>query len=262
MHDTLVVAHEIIRPWPARSGLAATGSRGDGVRWRMRLNHQHTTVCLAEDGPHRAGPFPWWKPGSYSRFWRLAGRDFYWPPLVTIWHREPRGHDSGEVCPHTRRVFNEAKHEWRWVPASGWRWHVWHWRIQVHPYQRWRRRLLTRCAWCGGRDRRNDPVNISHSFDGERSRWWRGECGLYHRDCSSVEQAHRTCRCGAPLLEPGQNHGRCLVCGLVRPYGFTPGEADQLLAALRPGSRIPAVMRPGLEAAWAEQRAARETSDG
>lgn len=30
------------------------------------------------------------------------------------------------------------------------RWHIWHWRIQVHPWRKLRRRLFDRCAECGG----------------------------------------------------------------------------------------------------------------
>jgi len=52
MHDPMVVAFEIRRPWPRRR--------------------------------------------------RLVGRR-YWPALITIWHVEPNGHDSGEVCKHSHR---------------------------------------------------------------------------------------------------------------------------------------------------------------
>jgi hypothetical protein len=250
MHDPMAVAHCIVRPWPQRTSLSATGVKGDGVRWRMRLHHQHTAYCLAHDPPHPEGAFPWWKKSSYSRFWRIAGRDYFWPPLITVWHREPGGHDSGEVCPHTRRVFDEKTHKWQWVPVRRWRWHVWHWRIQVHPYQSARRRLLTRCAWCGGRSRKGDYVNVSHSWNGLQAHWWQGERGLYHLDCSSVEQAHRTCGCPVPSVASDQNFGNCRNCGKFRPYGFEPDEAHRLLNALPTGSRIPVELRPALERAW------------
>lgn len=60
MHDPMVVAFEIPRPWPQRSPLPATGTHHDGVRWRIRLNHQHVSGC-ENDPPHKDGPFPWWK---------------------------------------------------------------------------------------------------------------------------------------------------------------------------------------------------------
>ena len=38
------------------------------------------------------------------------------------------------------------------------RWHVWHWRLQVHPWQMLRRRLFDRCYHCGRRFAKNEPV--------------------------------------------------------------------------------------------------------
>lgn len=66
MHDPKVIAFDIPRPWPQK----------------------HTTM--------RRNP-PRWKIGI-SRFWYLNGSEFYWPPLVTVWHNEPGGHDSGTIC--------------------------------------------------------------------------------------------------------------------------------------------------------------------
>lgn len=259
MHDPMVVAFAIVRPWPQRTSFSATGSRGDGVRWRMRLNHQHTSYCLEHDPAHRDGPFPWWRPGSYSRFWRVAGRDVYWPALVTIWHVEPHNRDSGDVCPHYRR-WQDEDGKWQSRSLHAWKWHVWHWRIQVHALQALRRSLLTRCAWCGGRSRSGDPVNISHSWDGPKSRWWHGERGLFHHDCSSVEHAQRMCLCAIPVLARG-DYGKCEGCAKFRGYGSVPDEADRLLTSLPAGSRIPAAMKPELEARWAERRARKEAAE-
>jgi hypothetical protein len=138
-------------------------------------------------------------------FWILAGRGLYWPSLITVWHRDPSGYDS-TTCP-----------TWQ---SRAWRFHIHHWRLQVHPLQHWRRRLLTRCTWCGGRSVKGDQVNVSHQWDGPRSRWWQGERGLFHRDCSSIERAHATCVCELPVLDRG-NYGRCAVCDRFRPFGLT-----------------------------------------
>jgi hypothetical protein len=186
MHDPLVVAFEIKRPWPRR---------------RTR-------------------------PGRH-----------YWPALITVWHREPRGADALSVCKHGTR----------------WRWHVHHWRLQVPPLQHLRRFLLTRCAWCGGKSRKGDMVNVSHSWDGPTGRWWQGEPGLYHSDCSSVMSAHRKCFCADPLLSY-DDHGRCAFCGRFRSYRQVPDEADRLLASLPKGGRITPEARPAIEAAWAARR--------
>ncbi len=189
MHDPLVVAFEIRRPWPTRRD---------------------------------------------SRGWR------YWPPVVTVWHREPGGADANTVCKY----------------SGHWRWHVHHWKIQIRPAQALRRSLLTRCAWCGGRSRKGDMVNFSHQWDGTRGRWWRGEPGLFHEDCSSVEHAHSLCFCAVPVLAHG-DYGRCEACGGFRAWNQIPDEADRLLAALPEGGRITPEARPAIEAAWAGRRARR-----
>lgn len=109
-----------------------------------------------------------WRVGG--PFWVLAGRGLYWPALITVWHHDPSGYDD-TTCRRTR-----------------WRLHVHHWRIQVPPLQQLRRRLLTRCARCGGRSVKGNPVNISHQWDGPRGRWWQGEPGLFHHGCSSTKR--------------------------------------------------------------------------
>lgn len=262
MHDPLVVAWGIRRPWPQRSSLPATG---DPVRWRIRLHHSCGTWC-ADDPPHKSGSFPWWKPGSYMSHWRLAGRDFYWPPLVTVWHREPGGRDALTVC--SRRYQDKAG---KWHYSKGWKWHVFHveWRkplicvpfltviqlpypvirqgyhLQFPPLQQLRRRLLTRCAWCGQRDAKGSAVNVSMQWDGPRGRWWQGEPGLYHSECTGRAEADRTCTCDDPLLAGRSSYGRCLLCGRFRPHGLTP----ERLARARMLQAQPAGQRPAREPA-------------
>ncbi|MET9880791.1 hypothetical protein ABZZ36_40250 [Actinacidiphila glaucinigra] len=155
-----------------------------------------------------------------SPFWILAGRRLYWPSLITVWHRDPSNSDD-ITCGRTR-----------------WRTHVHHWRIQVHPYQQLRRRFLTRCAWCAGRSIKGDPVNISHSWDGPRARWWQGEPDLFHHDCSEIQTGHATCVCTHPALEQGI-YGRCARCQRFRPFGIT----DVHLAGARELHAIPAGAR-------------------
>lgn len=159
-------------------------------------------------------------------FWTIAGRGLYWPALVTVWHRESGGKDAFAVCGPAGR--------WQW------RWHVHHWHLQFPPLQHLRRRLLTRCAWCGGRSRRRDAVNVSHTWDGLKSPWWRGERGLFHSDCSSIEAAHRACVCDDPLTDHG-DYARCALCGGYRGWGRTAGRVahDAALKAIPVGQRKP-----------------------
>jgi hypothetical protein len=185
MHDPMVVAFEIRRPWPRRSS-------GSGRR--------------------------------------------YWPSLVTVWHVEPGGRDSGDVCPHYRTI-RRPDGKKRTVVLHGWRWHVHHWRIQIHPLQALRRRALTRCTWCGGRSQRTDLVNTSHG-SGRRASWWRGEQGLYHSDCSSIATAHAVCICHHPVLIDG-GYGRCARCNKTRAFGVTAGQLERtrILAEVPKGAR-------------------------
>ncbi len=146
----------------------------------------------------------------------IWGRALRWPSLITVWHRDPSGYDD-ITCRGKR-----------------WRLHVHHWRLQLHPLQQWRRRLLTRCTWCGGRSVKGDAVNHSHQWDGPRARWWEGERGLFHADCSAIKRAHSTCICEAPILDSG-NYGRCARCDRFRPFGIT----DAHIARTRDLQAIP-----------------------
>jgi hypothetical protein len=163
----------------------------------------HDPLCVAFTVPR-----PWPK--------RMAVTGHrYWPALVTVWHREPGGHDSGTICRHY------TQRDGKVYLSDRWRVHAHHWKVQIHFLQGLRRRLLTRCAWCAGRHTKGDPVNVSHSWDGPRAPWWRGERGLYHRDCSAIKTAHCTCVCELPVLEHG-TYGRCARCGRFRAFGTTP----------------------------------------
>jgi hypothetical protein len=255
VHDPDVVAFEIVRPWPQRSSLPTPGL-GD-TRWRFLMHHEHHEPYCTVNDCH-GNPFPWWKPRSWARFWVLAGREFYWPAMVTVWHREPGGRDSGEVCKHTRRVWDEAARKWRHKRANGWRWHVHHWHLTFPPVREARRWLLTRCEWCHGPSRKGDPVNHSLSWDGEKSPWWRGERGLFHQECTSVHLAHALCFCEVPTFAGRRDYGQCTACGKLRAWRQEPDEADRWLAALPAGSRITAEVRPLVEAAWRERRTRRE----
>jgi hypothetical protein len=186
----------------------------------------------------------------------------YFPALITVWHREPGGRDSGEVCRHYRR-WQDDDGKWQTTLLRAWRFHVHHWHLQVHPLQRLRRWALTRCAWCGGRQRKQDPVNVSHQWDGPRGRWWQGEPGLFHQDCSMVDRAHAKCLCVVPVFGPDgggwpRDYGHCLTCGRFRGWRSEPDAADRILAGLPSGSRLTAEVRAAVEPAWAERRRLRE----
>lgn len=71
------------------------------------------------------------------------------------------------------------------------RWHVWHWRLQIHPWQTFRRWALSRCAGCGsGFAWGYSPT--SFGWGGKRPKFLCGEVGIYHSECADkVMRDHR-----------------------------------------------------------------------
>lgn len=212
MHDPMCVAFTIPRPWPKRQ------KRTFGpARWRLK-----------------------------GKFWNIAGRGIYWPSLVTVWHVEPGGRDSGTVCKY--------RDHWK---------HPHHWRIQVHPLQNLRRWALTRCEWCGGRSRKGDYVNCSKQWDLERGPWWRGERGLFHGGCTGIHEAHAACLCEDGIYDSelsGWGYGTCAKCGKRREWRSDDrraapiDEARRILATIPEGQRDPAKTAQ-VRALWAAHRA-------
>lgn len=169
----------------------------------------------------------------------LNGTEYYWPDLVTVWHNEPGGADSGTVC------------HWR---DSRWRLHVHHFSLQIHPWQDFKRWAFTRCAWCGGVSRKGDRVDNGYGWSDPPKRpfWW-GESGLYHRDCMSVHDAHSICYCEDPALSHG-DYGQCSKCGRFQAWRSGPTPAQRLLSKLRHGEHISDQLRPEVEKLWKQQR--------
>jgi hypothetical protein len=229
MHDPLVVAFDIRLPVPLKTS---------------------PTFKKIPGGKH------WY----FSKRWyfQFGQRAWRCPILVTVWHREPGGHDSGEVCKHYRRY--ETIDGWKTKTLKSWRFHVHHWHIQVPALQALRRRLLTRCAWCGGKSNRRDPVNISHSWDGPRGRWWQGEPGLFHSYCSGVVGAKKQCLCDNPLTQDGSMYADCLLCGQRRygPMDPTRLAINRLYATVEDGRRPSDDVRQRIKALVAERKEANQ----
>ncbi len=189
MHDPSVLVLSIIRPYPKRAPYRDSKRFHSLPRWSWRL--PLVTV---------------------------AGRGFYFPSLMDVWHEEPDGRDAGEVCgyPHGRELLA----------------HLRHLRVVLPPVLALSRKFLTRCSWCGqGQSRRKGPVNSAHSWN-ERGRWWQPERGLYHSGCSAVASAHRTCVCAEPLVRDERFGGKCGVCGHYRLGSVIRGEAGLLATRL------------------------------
>lgn len=78
------------------------------------------------------------------------------------------------------------------------RWHVWHWRIQLHPWQTFRRWAFSRCCKCGkGFAWGYSPM--SGSWDHVRPKWFCSEVGSYHHDCNNPADT------GGPVMAEPKN---------------------------------------------------------
>lgn len=143
----------------------------------------------------------------HDAFFRLGRRwEWYLPAVITVWHRDPQTDGSDRSCSNRARARRQAAiKQHRFLAAAFWDWwwrrydwfHWRHWWVQLDFAQDLRRRLLTRCATCGGRSTGKRPVNHSLQWsDGRpksfRDRWLRGEEGLHHGDCSALASIRQT----------------------------------------------------------------------
>lgn len=165
MHDPMVVAWEVPLPIPRRVSYRDHYVKKPTGIWRKRRTN-----------PENLGDpvYPWYRLEGYQG--AVGGKALGLYRVATIWHVEPNGHDSGEVCKH----WEDGK------PKRAWKWHVHHWHLQIHPLQKARRYIFERCELCG----RRYPwgyVPISHQWDRQRDgHWWNITAGAYHHECSSL----------------------------------------------------------------------------
>lgn len=81
--------------------------------------------------------------------------------------------------PRERRIEAHAAIIYGWVLRAErhWyqhpRWHIWHWSLQVHPWQQLRRRFWDKCCICG---KRGFPKGESAMGDWGGSRLWHASC--------------------------------------------------------------------------------------
>ncbi len=77
-------------------------------------------------------------------------------------------------------------------PRRAWykhpRWHVWHWRLQIHPLQNFMHRHISRCDVCG--KRMKDSVRIGTCWDRPHVAWWKRifikrPWYVRHEDCAN-----------------------------------------------------------------------------
>nr|AMP54236.1 hypothetical protein [uncultured bacterium]AMP54320.1 hypothetical protein [uncultured bacterium]AMP54354.1 hypothetical protein [uncultured bacterium]AMP54432.1 hypothetical protein [uncultured bacterium] len=134
MYKSHTLAFSIRRPWPKRE---PAFERSEQPRWKLR-----------------------------GTFWTIAGRQWYWPSLIEIYHVEPHDFDTRTPCMSRR-----------------WRLHFWHWRFQIIPVQSMKQFLFERCIECG-KGYSWGYATFSHEWHEQKSRWFRVTRRAYHYECS------------------------------------------------------------------------------
>jgi hypothetical protein len=76
------------------------------------------------------------------------------------------------------RLYRGFSRKWWQHP----RWHFWHWRFQIHPLQKFKRRAFSRCYYCGGRLKWNEPV-IGLQWYNAGPKWFRNTKKIAHSKC-------------------------------------------------------------------------------
>lgn len=74
-------------------------------------------------------------------------------------------------------ILRKEQHWWQHP-----RWHIHHWKFQVHPLQSFKRWAFTRCAACGNGFRWNES-GYTTSWSGGGPQWFRSEQHVYHDKC-------------------------------------------------------------------------------
>lgn len=185
MHDPMSVAFEIRYPWRAYTK-AERAARPDS---EFTQTYRAAFITVWHVDPERRGDddsCDWFnRKGELTEKERAVADARM--DMETIMGNSPHYPDSREY--KRWKPLDVALHNLLWKPSrTHWwqvhpRWHVWHWRIQVRPWQDARRWLLTRCCKCGGKFLYGESP-VSGSWDSKPPRWFRGEEGLYHTDCS------------------------------------------------------------------------------
>jgi len=184
MYDPSTVAFEIKYPWRAYSRAEREASKSEFIK-----TYRASFITIWHEDPESDGSddsCDWFNHKRKLCEREKALQESMWD-LETLLDNRPHWPDSKE-----HKAFQPLKvaagaylhapsrtHWWQVHP----RWHVWHWRVQVRPYQDARRWLLTRCCKCGGRFAYGESP-VSGSWDRNPPRLFRGEEGMYHMGCS------------------------------------------------------------------------------
>lgn len=185
MHDPMTVAFEIKYPWLAYTKAEREARNGS----EFFQNYRAPFITIWHVDPEVSGDddsCDWFNRKGKLNAKELAVAEAVWD-LETLLDNAPhhpnsKEHKAWQPLHNAIRTLLQKPSRTHWWQVHT-RWHVWHWRIQVHPYMHARRWLLTRCCKCGGRFGYGESP-VSGSWDSKSPRWFSGEEGMYHMDCS------------------------------------------------------------------------------
>ena len=96
------------------------------------------------------------------------------------------------------RAYLRSRRKWYQHP----RWHIHHWKIQIHCVQELQRWLFSRCAHCHKRFKYG-YAPVSHQWDSDGPQWFNGERDVYHSECDAEMRAVNV-QCGNLMRGYGQ----------------------------------------------------------
>jgi hypothetical protein len=99
------------------------------------------------------------------------------PPYSGATAERRREHFAGVLAGVAVTLLRKRRSWWRHP-----KWHVWHWRVQIHPLQQFKRWAFSRCATCG-RGFSWGYAPVCGQWDGDGPRWFRGERNVHHHLC-------------------------------------------------------------------------------
>jgi hypothetical protein len=150
----------------------------------LRLKYTWDEICqFTSENLHirdigKAGDVFCFLPGYHSNL--LRGQTEHSEKESQRWRQE---HFTGILCGIARSLLDRKRPWWKHP-----RWHFWHWKIQCHPLQDFKRWMFSRCTKCGGRFKWGEAP-VSNSWHGTGPLWFRREkdveCGRCHPVCAA-----------------------------------------------------------------------------
>ncbi len=176
MHDPMTVAFKIPNPFLPR------------YDWGERWSQRPSLITIWHVDPEKDGTDnSCWKRRPRGREKALfeAIRESIWDLETVIGNGPVFGSDlypdiadQGPLGTPFEKLRN-IQAAWLYKPGRPWRWHVWHWRFQIHPLQNFKRWAFSRCEKCGKRFGWGESP-VSGQWSGTGPLWFRSEKHVRH----------------------------------------------------------------------------------